>query len=124
MKTLIMNDKLIVAEFLSVISFCVLIVYSIQNPFFRLDDRDSIFWIALFTIFAFLQMSAIIFNKDMKFLRICMAWISGSIWTWLTYVNKESCVIIPMIMIGLANFLSFINLCDKVSVDWHSLINE
>ncbi len=124
MKTLIMNDKLIVAEFLSAISFCVLIVYSIQNPFFRLDDRDSIFWIALFTIFAFLQMSTIIFSKDMKFLRICMTWISGSIWTWLTYVNKESCVIIPMIMIGLANFLSFINLCDKVSVDWHSLINE
>lgn len=124
MKTHIMNDKLIIAEFLSAISFCILIIYITQHPGFHLDDRDSIFWVILFTIFAFLQMCAIFFNKDMKFLRICMSWISGSIWTWLTYVNKESYIIIPMIMIGLANFLSFIHLCDKVSVDWHSLINE
>lgn len=124
MKSHIMNDKLIIAEFLSAISFGILIYSLLQNPFFRVDEQDSIFWIILFSLFSFLQICSIVLSKDMTFLRICMTWISGSIWTWLTYVNKESYLLVPMLLIGLANFLSFINLCNKVSVDWHSLINE
>ena len=124
MKTMIMTDKFIIAEVLSVITFWFFILYITQNPTFKLSEQDSLFWSLLFVVFSFLQLCSIIFKENLQFLRICMTWVSGSLLTWLSYANRDSFIIYPMVIIGLTNFLSFINLCNKVSVDWNSLIND
>lgn len=124
MKTFIMNDKLIIAEILSVISYSIFIFNLAVNQLIKLNEQDSVFWVILFSIFALIQLISIIFSKDMQFLRLCMTWVSGSIWTWLAYANKEFVLLIPMVLIGLLNFASFINLCNKTSIDWHTLIKD
>ena len=123
MKSIIRSEKHIGVEFLSSIAFLFMsmsMIFSNQN----IDTLNSIFWIILFSVFFVLQLVSVIFKENLLLLRICMTWISGSIWTWVSFSNREFIIIIPMVLIGLWNFISFIDLCNRATFDWQSLLKE
>lgn len=123
MKRIIRSEKHMGVELLSAIAFLFIsisMIFSNQN----IDTLNSIFWIILFSVFFVLQLVSVIFKENLLLLRICMTWISGSIWTWVSFSNREFIIIIPMVLIGLWNFISFIDLCNRATFDWQSLLKE
>lgn len=123
MKRIIRSEKHMGVELLSAIAFLFMsisMIFSNQN----IDTLNSIFWIILFSVFFVLQLVSVIFKENLLLLRICMTWISGSIWTWVSFSNREFIIIIPMVLIGLWNFISFIDLCNRATFDWQSLLKE
>lgn len=84
----------------------------------------SYFWIIMFGIFGLLQSVSLVFRRDLIILRICMAWISGSLWSWMTYINYDHILHIPVLVIGICNLYAFAYLTNHVSIDWNQYFKE
>ena len=123
MKSLFVNEKHIGIEVVSALSFIFMSIYMTLTSR-AIDQQNILFWIVLFFLFSFLQTVGLVFKNNLMFLRICMTWVSGSVWTWVSFYNRESAMIIPMLIIGLWNFISFVNLCNRASFDWHAILKD
>lgn len=123
MKSLFVNEKHIGIEVVSALSFIFMSIYMTLTSK-AIDQQNILFWIVLFFLFSFLQTVGLVFKNNLMFLRICMTWVSGSVWTWISFYNRESAMIVPMLIIGLWNFVSFVNLCNRASIDWHAILRD
>ena len=116
-------DKTWLVELASALSFILMSVFFASE---RLNDssRQVLFWIIIFSIFGFLQLLGVVFGRNLVALRICMAWVAGSSWTWLMYSFNGPTIGVPMLIIGLCNLYAFAVLCSRASINWPLLFEE
>lgn len=119
----LLADKTWLVELASSTSF-ILMTFLLIAGKINGSTPDVYFWIIIFGIFGFLQTLSLIYRRDLMLLRICMAWTAGSVWTWLTYANKETILQAPMLTIGLCNLFAFAVLCSRATVNWTQLYKE
>lgn len=86
-----------------------------QSP----GNSPPTFWAAIFIIFGVFQLAALYFRDDLVMLRIVTSWIAGTTFFWIAYMNLYTILVVPMITIGAANFISFIDMCDRVTFSKH-----
>lgn len=86
-----------------------------QSP----GNSPPLFWAAIFIIFGIFQIASLYFKEDLVMLRIVTAWIAGTTFFWIAYMNLYTILVVPMITIGAANFISFIDMCDRVTFSKH-----
>jgi hypothetical protein len=114
------RDRYLIVEVISSITFLVMAVFiwisGLQSP----DHQPPPFWIFLLSITGLLQGSSLMFNKKLLFLRIFMAWIVGTAFLWIAYFNIYTILVVPMLMLGVVNFVSFIDLCNRVNFNQES----
>lgn len=117
MRFIIRSDKYLVPEILASVFF-ILMAFTL-NPSRQMDGNHNLFWVILLGAFAFLQTVGIIWRRDLSLLRLIMTWTSGSVLTWLAYANSSGILFIPMLLVGMGNFVSFVHMCDNCQLDWH-----
>jgi hypothetical protein len=124
MKCFLMRERFLIVEMISAISFFVMSIALTGIKYSSPDGQGSLFWVVLFTVFALLQGAGIAFLRDMILLRIIMTWVAGSVWTWISYANMNSVLVVPMFLVGIANFVSFVDLSNRATIDWREFFQE
>lgn len=122
MKTLLQSDKTIIVELLSSLSFFLMSILLMAHD--APKNERSLFWIIILMVFSILQLIGVLLDNKISLLRLSMAWVSGSIWTWLAFSQYNDILSVPAFCIGIFNLYSFIILANKSSDDWHKLLKE
>lgn len=122
MKKLIV-DKTVVAEYASAISYAMVAAAMVVDKF-KDEQINSYAFMIVFIMFGFLQGVAVIFKHDMILLRVCMSWISASVWSWLAATQYRYPLSMVVLTIGIINMYSFIYLVNRVSIDWNMYFKE
>jgi hypothetical protein len=86
-----------------------------QSP----GNSPPVFWGVIMAIFGAFQLLSLYYKNDMVPLRIIIAWVAGTTYLWIAYLNLYSILVVPMITMGAANFISFIDMCDRASFSKH-----
>lgn len=124
MQLVIHHDKTLVVELLSAMAFLVMSISLVVFRNIAPDLNNSPFWISFFFIFSVLQFMGLAFKFDLVLLRVCMAWVAGSTWTWLALVSINNILAIPVMGIGLFNLYAFIVITNRTTIDWKRFFQE
>ena len=116
----LLHDKTFVVEIASAIAFILAAISLSINS----QPKADYFWIIIFGIFGVLQLTSLLFKENLVILRICMAWISGSVWSWLTYISFDDAMHATALALGGCNMYAFIVLTNRVTVDWAEYFGE
>lgn len=111
------KDRYLIVEILSAITFIIMSLFIWFADVAAPDTRPPLFWILLLAITGVLQGSSLFFIKHLVALRIFMAWIVGSAFLWIAYVNIYNVLVVPMLVLGIVNFVAFIEMCNRAKFE-------
>lgn len=124
MRNLFKNDLTILVELLSALSFLAM-GFSLQVSETMVDNmKNAHFWMTIFFIISSLQILGIKLKFDLSILRICMAWVAGSLWCTLFLQSLNSVLSVPILAIGLFNIYAFVALSKKATFNWQKFFNK
>lgn len=112
------SSRIVIVEFLSAISFLMMATGLAIQTFISPDMRSEIFWAVIFSIIGSMQILSLLYKEDLPFVRICSAWISGTIWVILAYASINSIMAVTVFFIGLFNIYAFVHLVNRANYDW------
>lgn len=107
LSSFVKGDRTVVVEILSVISFIgmtIELAFGFSSP----DTRSSIFWLLTMSSIGLLQACSIALRKQYPIFRMSMAFLAGTIWTFLGMTIINSVTAVPILCIGAFNVISFI----------------
>lgn len=118
-----LTDRTIIAEYASGGLYILMTMMMLGDMMFN-NAYHPYSMIIVFGAFGFLQCASVAFRKDMILLRVCMTWVSASIWTWLTFTNYEHLLSMGVLVVGITNMYAFVYLVNRVSIDWNRYFKE
>lgn len=124
MKNILKNDITILVELLSAVSFFLMAITLGISETITINSKSPYFWSVVFFILSALQLLGIKLKFELSILRVCMAWIAGSLWCTLYLSALNNVLSIPILLIGLFNIYAFVVLSKKATFDWQKILNR
>lgn len=109
-------------EYLSAIALFMISMVLIKANINNLVNTHSLYWVITLLVISATQFISV--KLEWTILRICMAWVVGIIWTWLSFATLNNTLSMIAICIGSFNIYACVNLVNRVNFDWIDFIKE
>lgn len=109
-------------EYLSAFALFMISMVLIKANINNFVSTHSFYWVFSLLVISATQFISVKF--ELIPLRICMTWVVGIIWTWLSFATLNNTLSMIAMCIGSFNIYAFVVLVNRVNFDWVNFIKE